>query len=300
MKQVIGVSIGLSERDFEAEFEILGEKVHLKRIGTNGDMNKAVELIRAYDGKVDAFGMGGIDMSLNAYGDKKYLLKAARPLAEAAVKTPILDGTGLKNTLERRVVYYLNDELGVPVKDKKVFMTCALDRFGMADSFRALGADMVCGDMLFALGFGFPLTQKGLDRMAKVFFPIASQLPFSMLYPTGEKQKERKPKYVSLYREADIIAGDFLYIIKHMPDGMDGKIVVTNTVTARDMEEMKQKGVKMVVTSTPMLSGRAFGTNMIEAAFVAVLGRRPEEITVDDYNHLLDQMDHLHNCTVLH
>ena len=299
MKEVIGVSIGLSERDFETEFEILGETVHLKRIGTDGDIRKAEELIRAYDGKVDAFGMGGIDMSLNAYGDKKYLLKAARPLAEAAKITPILDGTGLKNTLERRVVYYLNDDLGVPVKDKKVFLTCALDRFGMADSFEALGADMVCGDMMFTIGIGIPLSKKRLNSLAKVLFPVVSRLPFSMLYPTGDKQKQRKPKFVRYYREAEIVAGDFLYIIKHMPDGMDGKIVVTNTVTQKDLDEMKAKGVKMVVTSTPMFAGRAFGTNMIEAAFVAALGKRPEEITAEDYNALLDQMGPIHHCTVL-
>jgi hypothetical protein len=299
LKKVLGISIGSSARNHKAEFEIMGEKVLLERIGTDGDIKKAEQLIREYDGKVDAFGMGGIDLYLNAYGNKRYVLRAALPLMRAAKITPIVDGTGLKNTLERRVVHYLNDELGVEVKDKKVFMTCALDRFGMTESFESLGADVYYGDAMFSLGIPVSVRRKQLDVLAKILFPLISRMPFSMIYPTGEKQSIRKPKFVKHYNKADIIAGDFLYIIKNMPDNMDGKIVVTNTVTAADMEELRAKGIKMVVTSTPSLDGRSFGTNMIEAAFIAVLNKRPEEVTPEDYNDLLDKIENIHNCEIL-
>ncbi|HOV68852.1 MAG TPA: quinate 5-dehydrogenase [Clostridia bacterium] len=299
MKRVLGISIGSSARNHTAEIEILGERVLLERIGTDGDIKKAAQLISEYDGKVDCFGMGGIDICLNAYGEKKYMLHAAAPLVKAAKLTPIVDGTGLKNTLERRVVYYINNELGIPVKGKKVFMTCALDRFGMTQSFEELGADVCCGDLMYGLGIPIPLTHKRLNSLAKVLFPIISHLPFSMLYPTGEKQNERVPKYEKYYYQADFIAGDFMYIIKHMPENMDGKIVVTNTVTERDMEELQRKRVKTVITSTPAVNGRIFGTNMIEAAFVAVIGKKPEEIKPEDYNDLLDKIGNIHSVREL-
>jgi hypothetical protein len=54
---------------------------------------------------------------------------------------------------------------------------------------------------------------------------------------------------------------------------MDGKIVATNTTTQKDVEIFREAGVRYLVTSTPVLDGRSFGTNMMEAALVAVAGK---------------------------
>jgi len=54
---------------------------------------------------------------------------------------------------------------------------------------------------------------------------------------------------------------------------MRGKIVVTNTTTEQDVQEFRQAGIKYLVTSTPPCDGqRSFGTNLMEAALVAVAG----------------------------
>ena len=62
MKRAVSVSIGSSTRDKVVEIDLLGERVRLERIGTDGDMEKAAELFRQLDGKVDAFGVGGADL----------------------------------------------------------------------------------------------------------------------------------------------------------------------------------------------------------------------------------------------
>jgi hypothetical protein len=111
----------------------LEKKSLLERIGTDGSIDKAIEIIRRLDGKVDAFGMGGIDLWV-ACGTKKYMLRDAVPIAKAAQKTPIVDGSRLKGTLERRVIGYLNEELKVPFKGKTVLLVSGMDRFGMGRS----------------------------------------------------------------------------------------------------------------------------------------------------------------------
>jgi hypothetical protein len=118
MKHVIGVSLGSSKRNHSVEAEFLGEKFLIERIGTDGDLNKAEELLRELDGKVDAFGMGGIDLYLVA-GDRRYAIRDAQRLARAVTKSPIVDGSGLKSTLERRVIRYLADSQTVPLQGKK-------------------------------------------------------------------------------------------------------------------------------------------------------------------------------------
>jgi hypothetical protein len=95
-----------------------------------------------------------------------------------------------------------------------------------------------------------------------------------MIYPTGEKQDEIVPRYEKWYAWADIIAGDCHYIKRHMPDDLDGKVIVTNTTTENDMEAFRARGVTHVMTTTPRIEGRSFGTNMLEAALTSVASKQ--------------------------
>ena len=83
---------------------------------------------------------------------------------------------------------------------------------------------------------------------------------------------EHESKHSQLTVDADIIAGDYKYVRKYMPEDMTGKWVVTNTTTAEDVEFLRDRGVELLVTSTPRLEGRSFGTNVIEATMVALDG----------------------------
>ena len=74
-----------------------------------------------------------------------------------------------------------------------------------------------------------------------------------------------------------------------MPDNMDGKVIVTNTTTQKDVELFRQTGVSYLVTSTPVLDGRSFGTNMMEAALVAVAGEG-KTLSRTRLKELLDQL----------
>jgi hypothetical protein len=291
MKRVVSISIGASTRNKTAEVEILGEKFIIERIGTDGDLKKAIELIKELDGKVDAFGMGGIDLYLSA-GKKRYVIKDALPLKNAAKITPIVDGSGLKNTLERKVIKYIQEKGIVDIKEKKVLMTSVMDRFGMAQAFYEEGARLIIGDLMFALNLPIPLhSLKVVYFLSFIIVPIVVRLPFEMIYPTGDKQlKIDSKKYERFYKEADIIAGDFLFIKKYMPERLDGKIIVTNTVTQEDVEMMKEKGVKILITTTPNINGRSFGTNVMEGVLVAIAGKKQEEMTTQDYDELLDKI----------
>lgn len=290
VRRVVGVSIGSSKRDHSVEIDVLGERFRVERIGTDGDIAKAVALIKELDGKVEAFGMGGIDLYIWA-GPRRYMLKDARQLALAPKVTPIVDGSGLKNTLERRVVRYLVNEAGLELRGKRVLMVCAVDRFGMAEALVEAGCDMVYGDLIFTLHVPKPLkTLRSLHRLARVIAPVVCRLPFSMLYPTGSSQETTVPKYGRFYEQADIIAGDWLFIKKHMPSRLAGKIILTNTITLADVDDLKSRGVAKLITTTPELEGRSFGTNVMEALLVAVACKKPDEMAPADYETLLDRL----------
>ncbi|WHH58877.1 quinate 5-dehydrogenase [Petroclostridium sp. X23] len=293
MKRVVSVSIGSALRNHRVETDLLGEHYIIERIGTNGDIHKAIDLIKSMDGKVDAFGLGGIDLYL-AGADKRFMIKEAIPIVNAAAKTPIVDGTGLKNTLEKNVIETLNRQRVISFNDQKVLLVCAIDRFKMAEAFINMGCDTVLGDLIFALGIPVPIKSlRVFRRVVNVLLPIVSRLPYEILYPVGDKQDAdlKSGKFDKYYDEADIIAGDFLYIKKHLPLYLHNKIIITNTVTKEDIDLLKDRGVSILITSTPEFDGRSFGTNVMEAVLVAASGKRPEELNTQDYFDLLKKLN---------
>ncbi len=291
MKRAVSISIGSSKRDKAVEATLLGEKVSIERIGTDGDMEAAALKYKELDGKVEAFGVGGADLGLMV-DNKWYPLYSVRPMIRYVKQTPVVDGVGLKNTLENRSAPFLAAKIGDYISNlgKKVFVVSGADRWGMSASFVNAGYECTFGDLMFGLGIPIALHTAGqLKTLAALLMPVAGRLPFEWVYPTGEKQEHRIPKYEKTYHWATVVAGDCLYIKRHMPDDMKGKVIVTNTTTPEDVALFKQCGVKYLVTTTPVLEGRSFGTNMMEAALVAVSGKG-RALTHDEYEELLTKL----------
>jgi hypothetical protein len=106
----------------------------------------------------------------------------------------------------------------------------------------------------------------------------------------GSGGYEPEPKYDRYWEEADLIAGDFLFMRKYMPADLTGKTVITNTTTAENIELLRARGVRQVITTTPRYEGRSFGTNMLEAALTAYAGQgRP--LSDAELNALIDELD---------
>lgn len=285
MKHVVSVSLGSSTRDHRVETEFLGEKFSIERIGMDGDYKKFLNTIKSLDGKVDAIGMGGISIFLPVR-QRTYIIRSALPLLKAITKTPVADGSILRNTLEPHAAHTVYKKGIVDFLGKKVMITCAVDRYALSEAFVALGCSIVCADLIFVLGVPFVVKSlNGLDRLAKLIAPTVTKLPFDMLYPTGQREEkvENPFKFAKYYREADIIAGDFNYIKRYMPNELQEKIIITNTVTKENVEELRARGASMLITTTPEFNGRSFGTNVMEAVIVAVLGKSADKITSEEY-----------------
>ncbi len=293
MKHVVSVSIGSSTRDHSVTTELLGIPFEISRRGTDGDLRRAKEVLKELDGKVDAIGLGGLDVYLYSK-TKRYALRDGLKLLKLVQQTPVVDGSGLKNTLEREIIRMLTNDERIPLKGKKVLMVCALDRFGMAGALEEAGAKVTYGDLIFSLNLDQPiLSLDELAERADKLLPDFCKLPISMLYPTGKKQADIEPTPLTdkYYQDAEIIAGDFLFIRRHLPDRLEGKTIITNTVTSKDLDELRKRGVTYLVTTTPEFNGRSFGTNVMEAVMLAILGKKWEEVEPQDYLNLIKRLE---------
>ncbi len=284
MKRVVSVSLGSSTRDHRFETDILGQRILIERIGTDGDLRRANTLMRELDGKVDAIGVGGTDLYLRA-GRRKYLIRDAARMIEGVHKTPIVDGGGLKASWERWLITdYLPNRHNLSLRGKRVLLVSSVDRYGMAEALVNAGAEVLFGDFIFALGLPIPLRSlTSVNILAALLLPILTKIPFKYLYPTGKKQDEITPKHQKYFAWADVVAGDFPLMRRYLPETLRGKIILTNTVTSRDVDELRKRGVWLLITDGPEMNGRSFGTNVLQGVVVALTGARPEEIPAETY-----------------
>jgi len=289
-RRVTGISLGTSRRDKRSEATFLGVPFVIERIGTDGDRQAFVRHVRELDGKVDCFGVGGMDVYLHALG-RRYAFREPLRMMSAARKTPWVDGSGLKHTLERSAVDWLQRRGVVDFRRCRVLLMSAVDRFGMAEAISELTPSIVFGDILFGLGLPVPIRSwRTIRALAPVLIPIITRLPFQWFYPTGEKQERNTPKFERFFRRADVIAGDWHFIRRYMPLDMSGKIVLTQSSRKEETELLRERGAEMLITTTPTIEGEAYATNVMEAVLVALSGRRPEELTPDDYLGTLSRL----------
>jgi len=290
MNKVLSISLGSSTRDHTTEAEFLGERFWLSRQGTDGDFSKYLQMFREYDGKVDAFGIGGAEFYL-LVNNRRYYFREIKPVRQAIKISKVGDGNGLKHLLAPYAIQALREH-GIELRGKRALKTTAVDRYGMARALVDAGCEVTFGDFMFALGLPIPIhSLRTVHVLAALLLPVLTNLPFSWVYPLGEEQeKEPSKKYSHFYERADIIAGDFLQVWSNLPDDLSGKIIITNTTTARDVEELQKRNLHILVTTTPRLAGRSFGTNVMEAMCRCLVDKPDDQITSKDFIDLIERI----------
>ncbi len=289
MHRVVSISLGSPRGDFQHTMYFRGRKIQLERVGTDGKVESAVELLRDLDGKVDVLCLGGVNRFYYA-GDRAFPLPLGQTLAAAVTKTPLVDGSWVKNNWEPLVIENLAAGGKVNIRGKRVLLVSALDRPVMAQAFDRLGCPLVVGDAMF--GLGLPVAFRSLPMFnffATLSLPALRLLPLGYLYPLGEKQNTVLPRFEKHYRWAEVIAGDFHFIYRHLPADLAGKIIITGTVRPGDVEELRLRGVSLLITTAPMLAGRALGANVWEGVLRVVSGADLEKLAPERTREMLGE-----------
>ena len=300
-KEIVSISLGPSARDYEFTTQMFGEQVHVRRFGADGETKRARELVAQFDGQVDAIGLGGMNIYFQV-GDRTYVHRQIQQVASAAETTPVVDGVHLKNTLERWAIGQVAQQQKGIFSHKRVFAVSGIDRYGMAEVLSGYTDQILFGDPIFHLNLPIALRSfKQLERYADLVLPALCRAPYGRLYPVGAEQDLRTPRGVRYFDHAHIIAGDFAYIRRFAPDDLKGKTVITNALSAGDVQDLKERGVESLITITPPLSDEHpfVGANVLEAIFVSLMDRAPDEITEDDYLNMVAQSELAPRITAL-
>ncbi|NTW02600.1 MAG: serine carboxypeptidase, partial [Oscillochloris sp.] len=295
MKRVVSISLGSSVRDYRFTTTILGQHIQIERVGTNGDISRASELIREYDGKVDAIGLGGLTPVFRV-GAARYPHQEAIHIASQAQRTPVVDGGVLKNTLERWAVAQTARKVPELFRYKRVLFTSGIERYQMAAALAQYNVKMRFADPIIHSGLRFlppPRSLRQLEFYAATTLPITALLPYRLLHPVALGQEGHDPRAEKHFQWAHVIAGDFAFIRRFAPEDLKGKTIVTDDPSPEEIEDLRQRGVTTLVTMHPPLlsldgspSPRPFvSTDILEAVITAIqeTERQPNEAEALDF-----------------
>ncbi|GIV98206.1 MAG: hypothetical protein KatS3mg057_2863 [Herpetosiphonaceae bacterium] len=240
MKRIVSISLGSSQRDYTITTTLLGEQVHVRRIGTNGDIERVAALIREYDGAVDAIGLGGLT-PIFRIGNAHYPHRQAQRIAALAKKTPVADGSLLKGTLERWAVKRAVDRERSRFNYRRVFVFSGIDRYPLASALSSYEVELRFGDprIHFNLPWGVQ-SLEGLERYARVAMPILALLPYSRIHPVALGNYGHDSRLEDYCKWADILAGDSAFLRRYAPKDLRGKTIFTDDPTPDEIEDLRE------------------------------------------------------------
>ncbi len=266
----VSISLGSSTRDKFISFNIGDNVINICRMGFDGDLVIAKKMIeKLQDEEVDSIGLGGIDLLL-FINNNYFVIKDAKILYDQSYRIPVVDGSITKRILEPVIVENLIKD-GILKRDQKVLLVSSLDRFQTLLTFLNSGFNVLIGDLVFALKVDKILNNpKEIEEIAKILLSDVLNLPFNLIYPIGKEQEKDDEAILNIIKkyDFDIVFGDFHYIRK-IQKLLKNKIVITNTLTDKNIEELKKIEVKLLISTGIYVEGRSFGANVTDSIFAA-------------------------------
>jgi predicted amino acid dehydrogenase len=289
MKHIISISLGSSQRDYSCIVTILGQRMTIERIGTNGSITEATHLIQQHEGRVDAIGLDGLTPVYHV-GSTRYPHPQALRIAAHAWRTPIADGSMLRATLERWAIRRTADQVPDIFRHRRILVTSGIQRYPLADVLSQYSTDLRFADPLLIPGPAVlpPLRSlKQLERFAATVLPFTTLLPPQML-PTQLPDTPRRSAYARrLFAWANVIAGDCATLLRFAPPELRGRTIVTDDPSPAEIAALRERQVATLVTMTPPLSDEHpfVAPDVLEAIVTVMTGNQlvPNEASVLDF-----------------
>ena len=290
MKSVVGISLGASDQDFGFTTTFLGEKIHVRRLGTDGSTAKAATLIKQWEKKADAIGLGVLKDHYKAGAHRFVEKDSARPKA-LVTHVPVTIGGRLGDILQEWAVRHAQIQLGNYFNNARVLFFSGMTNYKLA---------MSMSEYTENVRFADPLQQLGVPK-------LLSSLEALQLYSTGAHYVRDWSLPVGLatgpikdwtrfvlrkaMQKASVIVAAVHELDEFGLEELAGKTVITSTVSDERIAQLKDKGVHMVIDGAPCMAGHVLGPHLLDAMIIAATGKNPQDILEDDYLEIITGLE---------
>jgi len=284
MKKIISISLGPGDLDYHFRTRFLGESFQVSRIGTDGDAGQVAKLIVARRDEADTLGLGMVREHYTV-GTDHFIRPGTRKLEKLAGHTPVTTGARLREIVQEWTVRSAQLELGKLFNNAKVLFLSGTTNYRLAS---------ILSEYTDNLTFADPVAQFGLPNLLRSLRALELYAAGSHPVLRFESGKDLIPSIAPFQffnhlvlrravREAHVVVAPYEQLAHYTANELEGKTVITSTVSDERLEELKEKGVRLVLDCSIQPFKQTVGLNVVEAMVMAALGKSASEISQDDY-----------------
>lgn len=284
---VVNVSLASSERDYDEEVSFLQRPFRLVRVGANGDLDAAAELLLTWADEADAIALTGLReaQALGLYSGDPDGIDRVRG---ATSEVPVVDGRTLHEVLQEWGIRRVEQEMPGYFSNARTVVLGGLNHDRTTRVLKEFTPNLQFADPL--LRFDVPATLDanpvlGLAaKAASVPYGLVPDPLRSTLRSPGQRVSHALARQAA--RDCDVVVATYEELIGFGLEDLAGKTLVSSSISDERLAELGSRGVDMVLDTTPQPFDVTVNAALLEAMMVA-LAPDHETLTNDD---LLDMI----------
>ncbi len=296
MKQVISISLGSREQDYQFETEFMGQDFIIKRIGTDGDMEKAAGLLLKWDKDAEAIGIGNVKFPYGI-GPRYLTKKHHHKLHELGtqIQTPVTTGSALRDVSFEWALRYIEYKFGNYFDNARVLFLSGMSNYRIAKVISEFTQNLSFADPVLENGIPkFINTLKDLESYAHGAHEVLQWVPSKRLTSSVMPIKAWNDYILrKAMQKADIIVVPSYNFDGYLKDAaleeLGGKTIITSTAYDDRVVFCKERGVDVIIDTTPKILQRVVAPNVLEALILAALGKNRDQIQPDDLLEIISE-----------
>lgn len=298
MKTVISISLGDSGQDYDFKTRFLDQDFRVVRIGCNGDLNRAEALIREWEPKADAIGLAQAPEHYQI-GGRAVIQPDTRRLEKRVTRIPLTTGKTLRGIVQEWAVRHAQNQMKGCFDNARILFFDGQTNYRLARVLGEFSDNLRFADALRQVGLPNVLTSlKALEWYSTASTPLMAGSRLPLIGPAlalGRKlplsETWRHYWLAQAVREADVVVAPYEALSAFGLEELAGKTLITSTISTERLAQLHDKGVNMVIDTTPKLFEKTVGVNVIEAMILAALGPAHDKLTDDDYLDIISAQE---------
>jgi predicted amino acid dehydrogenase len=284
---VVNVSLTGSDQDYDERVTFLDRSFRIVRVGADGDLSVAEELVRTWAEQATAIAVTGL-REARAAGLYDGNLAAIQRVMRATTEVPVTDGHALRDVLQEWAIRHVQTEMPGFFDNARTVVLGGLNHDRTIRILREFTSNLAFADPLLRLDLPARLDANpvlgltahiGLWPMRLLPGPVKSQIraPGSLLSNALARRAAR---------DCDVVVASYDELTGFDLADLAGKTLVTSAISDDQLAELASRGVDMVLDCTPQPFGDTVVPAMLEAMMVAAVAGT-DRLTHDD---LLDMI----------
>jgi len=296
MKRIISISLGNSKHNYSFNALFLGNSYHISRMGTDGNIEKAAELLLHYEKKSDAIGLGSV-RSPYVIGHSRLIKREMNLLTQLTrkFKIPMTTGFSFSRVAHEWSIRMIHDTHNDFFSNSKIFFFSGMMSYPIAQVLSEFTDHLIFSDPVFENGIPNLIHSiNELHQYANGFHNLFQWIPSFYQSAYTYPLKQWNIKFLSkAIRDAFIIVVPYYnfykYLSRFSDDVFKNKIIITSCCYPDRREFLNQKGVHGIIDLTPVFLDQVVSDNIIEALILCHSQKQSDKLIADDF---LDMIHH--------